>query len=219
MDVAIIDYKMSNLFSVQAACEKVRLSSVITSDNHEILDAKVAILPGVGAFGKAMKYLIDSKLDETIYQFVDSGKPFVGVCLGLQLLFENSDEFGDYKGLGLVKGKVKKFKYHSHKNIKYPVPQIGWNRVADNGVSWEDSFLSNNHNNDFMYFVHSYFVVPENESIILSKTNYGDHEYCSSIQQDNIFACQFHPEKSGNKGLLVYENIMSKIKRDKNDQK
>ncbi len=150
---------------------------------------------------------------------MDSGKPFVGVCLGLQLLFENSDEFGDYKGLGLVKGKVKKFKYHSHKNIKYPVPQIGWNRVADNGVSWEDSFLSNNHNNDFMYFVHSYFVVPENESIILSKTNYGDHEYCSSIQQDNIFACQFHPEKSGNKGLLVYENIMSKIKRDKNDQK
>jgi len=207
MDVAIIDYKMSNLFSVQAACQKVGLSSVITSDNNEILNAKIAILPGVGAFGKAMKFLGNSKLDDTIYQFVVSGKPFVGICLGLQLLFDSSDEFGDYKGLGLVKGKVKKFQFHSYESIKYPVPQIGWNKINSNGISWGKTLFCNNHNNDFMYFVHSFYVEPEDESIILSRTTYGNTEYCSSIQHNNIFACQFHPEKSGEIGLNIYKNL------------
>jgi imidazole glycerol-phosphate synthase subunit HisH len=207
MDVAIIDYKMSNLFSVQAACENVGLSSVITSDKNEILDAKIAILPGVGAFGEAMLYLRKSKLDDTINQFIESGKPFIGICLGLQLLFESSEEFGVNKGLGLVKGKVKKFQFHSEKFIKYPVPQIGWNKIKRMGTSWEDSLLCNNTNDDFMYFVHSYFVEPDDESIILSQTTYGKTEYCSSIQQNNIFACQFHPEKSGEIGLNIYKNL------------
>ena len=207
MDVAIIDYKMSNLFSVQAACEKVGLSSTITSEKNEILDAKVAILPGVGAFGEAMKYLSDLKLDDTIFQIVDSGKPFVGICLGLQLLFDSSEEFGDYSGLGLIKGKVKKFKFYSNNTIKYPVPQIGWNKIKQIDASWEDSILCNNNNDDFMYFVHSYFVEPENDNIMLSKTTYGNTEYCSSIQQNNIFACQFHPEKSGEIGINIYKNL------------
>jgi len=207
MDVAIIDYKMSNLFSVQAACENVGLSSIITSDKDEILDAKVAILPGVGAFGEAMKFLCDSKLDDTIYQFADSGKPFVGICLGLQLLFESSVEFGNYSGLGLVKGKVRKFQFHSNNSVKYPVPQIGWNKIKRMDASWEDSLLFNNTNDDFMYFIHSYFVEPDDESIILSKTIYGNTEYCSSIKQNNIFACQFHPEKSGEIGLNIYKNL------------
>ena len=207
MDVAIIDYKMSNLFSVQAACENVGLSSTITSDKNEILDAKVAILPGVGAFGEAMKYLRDLKLDNTIFQFVDSGKPFVGICLGLQLLFDSSEEFGDYSGLGLIKGKVKKFTFHYHNSTKYPVPQIGWNKISRNGSSWENTLLCNNTNDDFMYFVHSYFVEPENDNIMLSKTTYGNNEYCSSIQQNNIFACQFHPEKSGEIGINIYKNL------------
>ena len=150
MDVAIIDYKMSNLFSVQAACEKVGLSSTVTSDKNEILDAKVAILPGVGAFGKAMKYLSDSKLDDTIFQFVDSGKPFIGICLGLQLLFESSQEFGDYSGLGLIEGKVKKFEFYSDNSTKYTVPQIGWNTIKQTNSSWDDTLLCNNSNGDFM---------------------------------------------------------------------
>jgi imidazole glycerol-phosphate synthase subunit HisH len=207
MDVAIIDYKMSNLFSVQAACEKVGLSSTITSDKSEILDAKIAILPGVGAFGEAMKCLVDSKLDDCIYQFVDSDKPFIGICLGLQLLFESSEEFGSYKGLGLVKGIVKKFPYYIENAVKYPVPQIGWNKINNNGFSWEKTLLCNIHNNDFMYFVHSYYVKPENESVILSKTTYGNSVYCSSIQQNNIFASQFHPEKSGEIGLNIYRSL------------
>ena len=211
MDVAIIDYKMSNLFSVQAACENVGLSSIITSDKDEILDAKVAILPGVGAFGEAMKFLCDSKLDDTIDQFVDSGKPFVGICLGLQLLFESSVEFGNYSGLGLVKGKVRKFQFHSNNSVKYPVPQIGWNMIKQTNDSWDDSLLCNNANGDFMYFIHSYFVEPNDESIILSKTIYGNTEYCSSIKQDNIFGYQFHPEKSGVVGMKVYQELKKKL--------
>jgi imidazole glycerol-phosphate synthase subunit HisH len=192
---------------VQAACEKVGLSSTITSEKNEILDAKVAILPGVGAFGEAMKYLSDLNLDDTIFQFVDSGKPFVGICLGLQLLFDCSEEFGDYSGLGLIKGKVTKFKFHSLNSTKYPVPQIGWNKISRNESSWEKTLLCNNNNGDFMYFVHSYFVEPENDNIMLSKTIYGNTEYCSSIQKNNIFACQFHPEKSGEIGINIYKNL------------
>ena len=207
MDVAIIDYKMSNLFSVQAACNKVGLSSTITSDRDRILEAKVAILPGVGAFGEAMKYLIDKKLDETIFQYVDMGKPLIGICLGLQLLFESSEEFGNHNGLGLIKGKVKKFKPHSRNSIKYPVPQIGWNKINQKDASWESSLLRGNSNNDFMYFVHSYYVEPDDNKIILSKTTYGDIEYCSSVKQNNIFACQFHPEKSGEVGINIYKNL------------
>jgi imidazole glycerol-phosphate synthase subunit HisH len=211
MDVAIIDYKMSNLFSVQAACQKVGLSSVITTNKNEILDAKIAILPGVGAFGEAMKYLGDLKLDETIFQFVDSGKPFVGICLGLQLLFESSEEFGNYSGLGLVKGKVRKFQFYSNNSVKYPVPQIGWNKIKQMDVSWTDSLLCNNINNDFMYFVHSYYVEPEDEHVILTTTTYGNQEYCSSVQHNNIFASQFHPEKSGEIGLKIYQQLKTNL--------
>ena len=207
MDVAIVDYKMSNLFSVQAACEKVGLSSVITSDNNQILDAEICILPGVGAFGEAMKSLRDSKLDKAIHGFVETEKPFLGICLGLQLLFDSSEEFGDCSGLGLIKGKVKKFKFHSDNSTKYPVPQIGWNKINKTNNSWDDTLLCNNTDNDFMYFVHSYYVEPQMKNIILSSTVYGNTEYCSSIQQNNIFACQFHPEKSGEIGLNIYKNL------------
>jgi glutamine amidotransferase len=102
---------------------------------------------------------------------------------------------------------VKKFKFHSHNSTKYPVPQIGWNKISRNGSSWEKTLLCNNTNDDFMYFVHSYFVEPENDNIMLSKTTYGNTEYCSSIQQNNIFACQFHPEKSGEIGINIYKNL------------
>ena len=129
MDVAIIDYQMSNLHSVQAACSRVGLTSVITSDPKQILTAKLAILPGVGAFGEAMQHLSKSGLDDCIRSFVDTGKPFVGICLGMQLLFEESEEFGIHKGLGLIKGTVKKFNYREEKKIRYPVPQVGWNRI------------------------------------------------------------------------------------------
>ena len=210
MDVAIIDYKMSNLFSVQAACQKVGLSSQITSDRHVIQDSKVVILPGVGAFGEAMKSLNNLKLDNAISDTVKAGKPLIGICLGLQLLFEKSEEFGDHKGLGLIDGTVKKFNHSIKDSMKFPVPQIGWNRITCDSKPWGSTVLNNNSNGDFMYFVHSYYVKPDDEKIILSKTIYGKTEYCSSIQKDNIFACQFHPEKSGELGLKIYRAIKRK---------
>ena len=207
MEVAIIDYSMSNLHSVQAACEKEGLSSVITADPGQIMEAETAILPGVGAFGKAMSHLIEKKLDRCIYDFIDSGKPFIGICLGLQLLFDSSEEFGNHKGLGIIKGSVKKIDMADSHLTKYPVPQIGWNRIRQAQIKWENTLLNKNLDNDFVYFVHSYYVQPYDENIILSKTTYGDLEYCSSIQHRNIFACQFHPEKSGEVGLNVYKTL------------
>jgi glutamine amidotransferase len=207
MDVAIIDYKMSNLFSVQAACKQVGISSIITSDRNIILNSKVAILPGVGAFGEAMRHLKESELDDTIIEFVKLGKPFLGICLGLQLLFEKSEEFGNHKGLGILKGSVKKFKNQIDNDTKYPVPQIGWNKLKKNNYDWKNSLLCDNNDGDYMYFVHSYYVFPDNKNIISSTTKYGQIEYCSSVKKDNIFACQYHPEKSSRTGLKIYKNI------------
>lgn len=211
MDVAVIDYQMSNLHSVEAACSKVGLSSVVTADAEQILNAKIVILPGVGAFGEAMSHLVESGLDDCIQDFVESGRPFIGICLGLQLLFDRSEEFGIHKGLGLIRGTVRKFQFNMDKYIKYPVPQIGWNRVRQNNSSWENTPLCNNQNDDFMYFVHSYFVEPDDEKVILATTTYGDQEYCSAIQHNNIFATQFHPEKSGAIGMKVYQQLKNNL--------
>jgi len=211
MDVAIIDYRMGNLHSVQAACAKVGLTSAITDDKSMIMDAKAAILPGVGAFGEAMTHLSQSGLDACIHQFIETGKPFVGICLGLQLLFEKSEEFGNYKGLGIIRGSVKKFIFNQEGKTKYPVPQVGWNKVMQNGKSWKDSFLSDNHSGEFMYFVHSYYVKPEDDGIVLAKTEYGGIDYCCAVKRDNLFATQFHPEKSGPVGMRVYQQLKNNL--------
>lgn len=211
MDVAIIDYKMSNLHSVQAACNKVGLSSIISSDPKQILDAKIAILPGVGAFGKAMSHLSKTGLDDCIFRYVESGKPFIGICLGLQLLFDSSEEFGDQKGLGLVSGYVKKFKPSSTKTMKFPVPQIGWNKLSQQSALWNNTPLCNNKDGDFMYFVHSYYVVPNDKKLVIATTTYGKETYCSAIKKKNIFATQFHPEKSGEVGLQVYKYLQTNL--------
>ena len=206
-DVVIIDYKMSNLHSVKAACDKVGLSSIITSSPNKIKKAKVAILPGVGAFAEAMYNLETLKLKKSILDFVQSGKPFVGICLGMQLLFDESDEFGMQKGLGLIPGVVTKFKPSYINEVKYPVPQVGWNKISKNVSSWKNTLLEDNNDGDFMYFVHSYFVEPSNNEDAISLTKYADQEYCSSVKKENIFATQFHPEKSGEVGLNIYKKL------------
>jgi len=204
--VAIIDYKMANMYSVKNACSVVGLDSFITSDYRDLFEAKAAILPGVGAFRSAMENLNRFKLINAIRNFIDSGKPFMGVCLGMQLLFSESEEFISSRGLNILKGKVIKFSNNNH-SVK--VPHIGWNRILRNEnkkIFWDNTPLSNIPNGQFMYFVHSYYVKPEDENIILSHTNYGGIEYCSSLKKDNIFATQFHPEKSGKFGIEIYKN-------------
>jgi glutamine amidotransferase len=207
--VAVIDYRMGNLFSVEHACAAVGLEPVITSDPGVILSAAGAILPGVGAFGEAMENIGRLGLAEPIRGFIASGRPFMGICLGLQLLFTESDEFGTCKGLGLIPGRVERFPNPGPAGGPVRVPQIGWNRIrSPEGMSgsWEASPLRGIGQGEYMYFVHSFYVKPERASDVLAVTRYGGLEYCSGIRRDNLFAAQFHPEKSAHEGLRIYRN-------------
>ena len=207
MRVSIIDYKTSNLHSVKAACEKVGITSRITSKPNELLSSDAAILPGVGSFSGAIQNIRQLGLEEAILNFVSSGKPLFGICLGLQLLFEKSEEFGTHEGLSLIRGKVKRFDFSNGNCHKYPVPQIGWNKIISKNQSWKGTFLDNCDEGTYMYFVHSFYVEPEDEEVILSTSIYGNQRYCSSIKKENIFATQFHPEKSGHIGLEIYRSF------------
>lgn len=205
--IAIIDYKMCNLFSVEHACKAVGLNPVITSDISEINSADGIILPGVGAFGDAISNIREHKLDTVIENVIAKGKPFLGICLGFQLLFQKSEEFGIFDGLGLVPGKVKRIPIEwDQKKLK--VPQIAWNKIF---IQKPSSILDGIRDEEYMYFVHSFFVDPKDESWILTKTSYNGFMYCSSIEQDNIFACQFHPEKSSKEGIKIYSNWAKKF--------
>lgn len=205
-NVAIIDYEVGNLFSVKQACLTFGVNAFLTSNPKEIMAADKVILPGVGAFGRSMENLKKFELDKVLNDYVGMGKPLMGICLGLQLLFESSDEFGHHEGLGLLKGSVNRFPSLDTNGDKLLVPQISWNKAkAANLDLWNKSPLKSLSSETYFYFVHSYFVTPK-ENIELSTTNYGGLTYCSSIIKDNIFAVQFHPEKSGEKGLEIYKN-------------
>ncbi len=208
--VVIIDYQLGNLFSVYQACLNEGIEAKTSSEKKTVEEADALILPGVGAFGDAMLSLKKYDLIEPIRDFAASGRPLFGICLGLQLLFSESEEFGSFKGLDLVKGTVKKFPTSSKNRGKVLVPQIAWNQIQEK-KSWKTSPLQNLKNGEFMYFVHSYYVCPDTTAEILSQTSYADVTYCSSISKNNIFATQFHPEKSAKEGLKIYKNWIEKI--------
>jgi len=208
--LVIIDYELSNLYSVTGACKLLGYNPLVTTNNKELENADAVLLPGVGAFEEAMNNLRSRGFIDSVQKFIQSGKPFMGVCLGLQLLFEESEEFGIHQGLGLVKGKVKKFTANKQQNIK--VPQIAWNTISPNNSNWNQTPLNSISSNSYMYFVHSFYVEPIDADDILSVTEYGEVEYCSSILKGNIFATQFHPEKSGELGLGIYNNWLTNIK-------
>jgi len=191
--IAVIDYGMGNLRSVQKGFEKVGFEAVVTSDIKTIESASKIVLPGVGAFTDCMNNLEDRGLVEPVIRAIEKGKPFLGICLGLQLLFEESEEFGNRKGLGLVKGKVKRFP-----NSELKVPHMGWNSIKK---LKDTPLLADLSDDSYLYFVHSYYVLPE-EDVTATTTDYG-MEFTSSIVKDNIFACQFHPEKSQADGLKI----------------
>ena len=208
--IAIVDFHMGNLFSVMRACEYVDMDAVITYDSEEILKADGLILPGVGAFGDAMRHLEELKLIEPIKDFIKTGKPFFGICLGMQLLMSQSEEFGIHDGLDVISGKVIRFSNRDSKGHCIKVPQVGWNQIYPGEKSLksfrEDSFLQDIQVGEYMYFVHSFYVKPDDDKVIASLTNYEDIIYCSGIQWKNIFAVQFHPEKSAKKGIQIYRN-------------
>lgn len=204
-NVIIIDYQLGNLFSVKQACDTVGLDAKISSDREEILHADALILPGVGAFIEAMNNLKKFGLDTAIQEKVKGGTPIFGICLGQQLLFTESEEFGAGKGLDLISGVIKRFP-EKFEDRRIKVPHIAWNTIYKSVQEWNTSSLSELVENDFMYFIHSYYVKPNDDSCILTKTNYDGIEFCSSILKNNIFATQFHPEKSAAKGISIYKN-------------
>lgn len=197
--IAIVDYGMGNLRSVQKGLERVGCKAQVTREAQQIVSAQGVVLPGVGAFNACMENLRRFGLVEPIRQVVRGKKPFLGICLGFQLLFTESEEFGPQKGLDLFPGRVVGFR--AENGLK--VPHMGWNRI---GKKKESPFLEGISDGDFVYFVHSYYVAPEDESVVATTTDYGT-SFVSSIATDHLFASQFHPEKSQEIGLRILANF------------
>ena len=203
--VVIIDYQLGNLFSVKQACDTVGMNVKISTSKEDILAADALILPGVGAFIQAMENLEKLDLIDAIKSKVNSKTPLFGICLGLQLLFTKSEEFGSGNGLDLISGIIKRFP-EKHKERKIKVPHVTWNQIYKYNDTWVDTPLKDLKDSEFMYFIHSYYVMPNKKKYILTNTNYDGIEFCSSVIKGNIFATQFHPEKSADKGLSIYKN-------------
>lgn len=199
--IAIVDYGMGNLRSVQRAFEYVGAETIVTDHRATIESASAVVLPGVGAFGKAMSNLKRAGLADVIRQVIARGRPFLGICLGLQLLFKESEEIGQHRGLSVFDGMVKRF------NVSLKVPQIGWNQIH---VQQASPLLEDVADGSYAYFVHSYYVVPADPEIVLATTDYGIN-YPSVMGQDNVFGLQFHPEKSQTVGLRILRNFTALV--------
>ncbi|MBI4825126.1 MAG: imidazole glycerol phosphate synthase subunit HisH [Nitrospirae bacterium] len=202
--IAIIDYGMGNLRSVEKGFQKAGVEVMVTNRPEDVKNADGVVLPGVGAFKDCMRELTNLDLTTAIVESIKSGKPFLGICLGLQVLFSESEEFGRCMGLDIFKGKVPRFPKSSLK-----VPHMGWNEIK---IRKENPLLKGIPDKSYFYFVHSYYVVPEDSSIISTTTDYGI-EFTSSIWKDNVYAVQFHPEKSQALGLRLLRNFGDIVKK------
>ncbi|MFA6141672.1 MAG: imidazole glycerol phosphate synthase subunit HisH [Candidatus Omnitrophota bacterium] len=202
--IAVIDYGMGNLRSVQKALELVGAKTLVTSKPADLKKCGKLVFPGVGSFGDAMKELKRLKLVDPIKDEIARGKPFLGLCLGLQLLFEKSEEAPGVKGLCVLKGESKKFKF---KDKALKVPHMGWNNIGFRARGSGPGILKNVPKNAYMYFVHSYYVKPKDMKAILTTTDYG-MKFASGVCKDNIYAFQFHPEKSQSVGLEILNNFV-----------
>ncbi len=195
--IAIIDYGLGNLGSVKNALDTLQVESIVTSDKQQIEKSDGIIFPGVGAAGVGMKNLRQSGLDKIIKEEIKKNKPFLGICLGMQLLFSYSEE-NDTECLNIISGQVRKF------DIQLKIPHIGWNQVK------VQSLFSNIPDNNYFYFVHSYYCDPADKTIVSAQTDYGI-PFCSAIQKNNIYATQFHPEKSGQLGLQLLKTFSQTV--------
>jgi glutamine amidotransferase len=200
--IVIVDYGVGNLRSVQRAFEHVGAGVTVTAHRETIESASAVVLPGVGAFGQAMSNLERAGLVDVIRQVIDRGRPFLGICLGLQLLFEESEEMGQHAGLGVFGGQVKRFEVGGRRH-GYKVPQIGWNQIH---IQQPSPLLEGVADGSYAYFVHSYYVAPADPEIVLTTTDY-EMDYASIVGRDNVFGIQFHPEKSQAVGLRILRNF------------
>jgi len=205
--VGIVDYQMGNLRSVAKGIEKVGGSVIVSSDPNELSLASHLILPGVGAFGDAMRELNKRDLIPWIKEWIASDRPFLGICLGMQLLFDHSEEGGLQPGMSVLPGRVVRFD-----NAAFPgnehrkIPHMGWNRVSSRIA--QDPILAGVSQNPYVYFVHSYYVVPDDQSVTWLNCNYGQ-EFCAAVRVRNMMATQFHPEKSQTEGLQMLKNFLT----------
>ncbi len=195
--VAIVDYGVGNLFSLKSSFEMIGAQTIVTGDKEKIMSADRIILPGVGAFGDAAQKLNKTGLDRVIIEEAKKGKPIMGICLGMQLLLEKSYEYGEHKGLGLIKGEIRPIADVIPKDLK--IPHIGWNALVFKGK--KSDIFKYIKEGDFVYFVHSYYAAARDKNIIAA-TEYGA-ELTAAVQDKNVYGCQFHPEKSGNVGLNI----------------
>jgi glutamine amidotransferase len=205
--IAVVDYGMGNLRSAQKALEKIGLDAVVTSDPGTIEKADGVVLPGVGAFKACMENLRNYGLVDAVKGSIQKGKPFLGICVGMQLLFSECEEFGRSYGLDIIKGRVIRFP-EKKDGLRLKIPHMGWNQLQFKNNS---PLFKGVEENSFVYFVHSYYPVPEDREVIASTTEYGV-TFTSSIWKDNIFATQFHPEKSQTIGLKILRNFGEMVK-------
>jgi len=202
-NIAIVDYGVGNLHSLVKAFKHFDENAFITEESKDIESADAIVLPGVGAFQAGMEGLRIRNLLDTIKNTAKNNKPILGICLGAQLLMSEGHEFGRFKGLGLIPGKVIMFDNSGEK-----IPHIGWNEIYGNKNIWRNTVLNSIDEGSDVYFVHSYIFKPTKKENILAYTKYGDIEFCSAIRKGNIYGCQFHPEKSGKIGLQIIENFI-----------
>lgn len=202
--IAIIDYGMGNLRSVQKGFERVGFEAVVTADPKVVMEAERIVLPGVGAFRDCIRNLEEGGFVEPIRKVIAEGRPFLGICLGLQLLFSESEEFGRHQGLGIIPGRVVRFPDGMLENgERLAVPHMGWNQIAFQKQLPVFAGIADGAN---VYFVHSFYVQPEDPGVVATTTGYGI-EFCSAICRDNVVATQFHPEKSQEIGLQILKNF------------
>ena len=206
--IVILDYGIGNVKSILNALEKIGAIAILTKNPDVILNASALILPGVGAFAKGMNNLNQNKLVPVIYDFIKTKRPFLGICLGMQMLMEESEEFGLTKGLGLIKGKVIKIPLKT--DAKEKLPHVSWNEIQEPEYRrWKGTLLDSTPELTDAYFVHSYVASPENMQDILAISNYGDVRFCAAVHHENIFGTQFHPEKSGEAGLNMLRKFVA----------
>ena len=211
-NIAIIDYGLGNVKSICSALKSRGFEYEFTRDTDVIMQASGLILPGVGAFKHGMSLLEKAGLDKVIKKFAATGKPLLGICLGMQLLFEKSYEFGEQRGLGIIEGNVEKLALESPAKL----PHISWSEIFPvSGVDWTDTILENVPEASDMYFVHSFRGVPTDRDSILAEADYAGTKFCATVKKDNIYGCQFHPEKSAEFGLRIIESFIKLCEGEK----
>lgn len=209
--IAILDYGIGNVKSISNAFEKIGAKVELTNDPNIIMGSSALILPGVGAFAKGMDNLNEFKLVPIIYDFIETSRPFLGICLGMQMLMEESEEFGITKGLGLIKGKVIRMPLSPSSKVK--LPHVSWNEIHEPEKGrWKGTLLETTIELTDTYFVHSYVASPTNKEDILATTKFDDILFCAAVNNHNVFGTQFHPEKSGEAGLNMLRKFVELIK-------